>query len=75
MSEGDYSHRAAACQAKTTFHGRYAPEFDALGNDPPDHPALRELARRTGGQVIDARQTHPLEADKGDVNLFSDEEA
>ena len=33
--------------------GRYAPEFDAIGND---HDAMHELARRTGGDVIDVRQ-------------------
>jgi hypothetical protein len=38
--------------------GRYPPEFDAIGND---HDALRELAHRTGGEVIDARRTKPLD--------------
>ena len=31
--------------------GRYAPEFEAVGND---HAAMEELARRTGGRVISA---------------------
>ncbi len=38
--------------------GRYAPEFDAIGND---RSALRELARRTGGQLIEPGQTTPLQ--------------
>ena len=38
--------------------GRYAPEFDAIGND---HAAMHELATRTGGQVIDVRQTRPID--------------
>jgi hypothetical protein len=38
--------------------GRYAPEFDAIGND---HAAMEELAHRTGGQVIAPRQTWPID--------------
>lgn len=38
--------------------GRYAPEFDAIGND---HAAMHELANRTGGQVIDLRQSKPID--------------
>ncbi|HZL34831.1 MAG TPA: hypothetical protein VFC78_05940, partial [Tepidisphaeraceae bacterium] len=38
--------------------GRYAPEFDAIRND---HEAMRELARRSGGQVIPPRQVWPID--------------
>lgn len=38
--------------------GHYAPEFDAIGND---HDAMHELARRTGGEVIDLRRTKPID--------------
>jgi hypothetical protein len=38
--------------------GRYPPEFDAIGND---HDTLRELAHRTGGEVIDARRIRPID--------------
>ncbi|MDB5172180.1 MAG: hypothetical protein JWN51_953 [Phycisphaerales bacterium] len=38
--------------------GRYAPEFDAVGNDPE---AMEKLARRTGGQVVPSRQTWPID--------------
>lgn len=37
---------------------RYAPEFNAIGLN---HPALRALATRTGGQVIDPTQTSPID--------------
>jgi hypothetical protein len=37
---------------------RYAPEFDAVGND---RAALAELARRTGGRVIEPGDTRRLE--------------
>ena len=37
--------------------GRYAPEFDALGND---HAAMEELAQRTGGAVILPPDNHPI---------------
>lgn len=36
---------------------RYAPEFEAIGND---RAALAELARRTGGAVIEPGVTRPL---------------
>ena len=38
--------------------GRYAPEFEAIGND---YDALRTLARRTGGRVIDRAWSKPIE--------------
>jgi hypothetical protein len=38
--------------------GRYAPEFEAVGND---YDALRTLARRTGGRVIDRAWSKPIE--------------
>lgn len=38
--------------------GRYAPEFEAVGND---HAAMDELARRSGGQVVAPEQTTPLD--------------
>jgi hypothetical protein len=38
--------------------GRYAPEFDAIGND---RAALAELARRTGGAVVEPGVTRPLD--------------
>jgi hypothetical protein len=38
--------------------GRYAPEFDAIGND---HAAMRALAERTGGAVIEPPQTRPID--------------
>jgi hypothetical protein len=37
--------------------GRYAPEFDTLGND---HAAMEELAQRTGGTVIAPGNHHPI---------------
>jgi hypothetical protein len=37
---------------------RYAPEFDAVGND---RAALAELARRTGGRVIEPGDTRRLD--------------
>jgi hypothetical protein len=37
---------------------RYAPEFDTIGND---RAALAELARRTGGRVIEPGDTRRLE--------------
>jgi hypothetical protein len=36
---------------------RYAPEFDAIGND---HEAMQSLAARSGGEVIDPMQTTPI---------------
>jgi hypothetical protein len=38
--------------------GRYAPEFDAIGND---LPAMRELASRSGGAVIPPNQSKPID--------------
>ena len=38
--------------------GRYAPEFDAIGND---HEAIQKIARQTGGQVIPPRQIWPID--------------
>jgi len=40
--------------------GRYAPEFDAVGND---HAAMEELARRSGGRVIDPGDNEPVKID------------
>jgi hypothetical protein len=37
---------------------RYAPEFDALGND---RQAMTELAQRTGGRVIEPQSTSRLD--------------
>lgn len=37
---------------------RYAPEFDVIGND---HDAMRLLASRTGGAVVDSSITSPLD--------------
>jgi len=37
---------------------RYAPEFNDIGLN---HPALRALATRTGGQVIGPAQTSPID--------------
>ncbi len=42
---------------RVAIAGRYAPEFDAIGND---HSAMETLARRTGGGVIDPGQTRPI---------------
>jgi hypothetical protein len=38
--------------------GRYAPEFDAVGND---YETLGKLAKRTGGKVIDRAWKRPIE--------------
>jgi hypothetical protein len=38
--------------------GRYAPEFDAIGND---LAAMRELARRSGGAMVPPDQAKPLD--------------
>jgi hypothetical protein len=43
---------------RVALAGRYAPEFDAVGND---HAAMQELARRTGGQLIPASRAAPLD--------------
>jgi hypothetical protein len=37
---------------------RYAPEFDDIGND---YDAMRALANRTGGHVVDRSLTEPIE--------------
>jgi hypothetical protein len=39
---------------------RYPPEFAAIGND---EEAIRDLAARTGGAVIDPMQTRPIRFD------------
>jgi hypothetical protein len=44
--------------SRTALPTRYAPEFDAIGND---HAAMHALADRTGGKVIDIVQTKPFE--------------
>jgi hypothetical protein len=44
--------------------GRYAPEFEAVGND---RLSMRDLARRTGGSVVGASQTAPLRVPRGDT--------
>ncbi|MGE5612583.1 MAG: hypothetical protein ACM359_25265, partial [Bacillota bacterium] len=38
--------------------GRYAPEFNAIGNN---RVAMQELANRTGGAVIPPSQTRPID--------------
>jgi hypothetical protein len=38
--------------------GRYAAEFDAVGND---HEAMEKLARQTGGAVISPKQNLPID--------------
>jgi hypothetical protein len=38
--------------------GRYAPEFDAVGND---HDAMHQLALQTDGQLIHPRQIWPID--------------
>jgi hypothetical protein len=43
---------------RAALAGRHAPEFDAVGND---RRAMEELARRTGGAVIEPGQTNPLD--------------
>jgi len=43
---------------RTALPTRYAPEFDAIGND---HAAMHALADRTGGKVIDIGQTKPID--------------
>ena len=50
--------------------GRFPPEFDAVGND---RRAMRELAERTGGAVVEPSQTGPLRLPPGtrDVPLTS----
>jgi hypothetical protein len=50
--------------------GRYAVEFDAIGND---HAAMYERASRTGGEVIDVRRMKPIDFrwPRRDVSLTS----
>jgi hypothetical protein len=43
---------------RAALPGRYAPEFDAIGND---YDAMRRLASQTGGRVIDPAWTKPLD--------------
>ena len=43
--------------ARRAVDGRYAHEFDAIGND---RPALQALADRTSGAVIEAGDTSPI---------------
>jgi hypothetical protein len=43
---------------RTAIAGRYPPEFDAIGND---RAAMRELARRGGGAVVEPSSTKPLD--------------
>jgi hypothetical protein len=43
---------------RTAIAGRYAAEFDAIGND---HANMRELAQRTHGAVIPPTQTRPIQ--------------
>lgn len=42
---------------RVALAGRYAPEFDRVGNN---RAAMRELAARTGGSVIEPGETRPL---------------
>jgi hypothetical protein len=44
--------------ARFAVAGRYAPEFDAIGNDVA---AMNELARRSAGRVIDPTDTRQLD--------------
>lgn len=44
--------------ARRALAGRYAPEFDAIGND---RRAMKALADRTGGEVIEPGRTRPIE--------------
>jgi hypothetical protein len=43
---------------RAAIPGRYAPEFDAIGND---YDAMRRLAAQTGGRVIDPAWNKPLD--------------
>ena len=43
---------------RTAVAGRYAPEFDAIGND---QNAMQRLAQASGGQVIPPRQIWPID--------------
>ncbi|MGC4032519.1 MAG: vWA domain-containing protein [Tepidisphaeraceae bacterium] len=44
--------------SRQALAGRYAEEFDAVGND---RPALQAIADRTGGRVIDAGDNRPIQ--------------
>jgi hypothetical protein len=46
--------------ARRALVGRYPKEFDSLGND---REALEELARRTGGKIIEASDHGPIDFD------------
>ena len=50
--------RATALIDRIPVAARYAPEFDAVGND---YEALRTLAQRTGGKLIDRAWNKPIE--------------
>src|SRR5204863_7510926 len=43
---------------RTAIAARYAPEFDAVGND---YDGMRALAARTGGKMIDRSWKKPIE--------------
>jgi hypothetical protein len=43
--------------ARGAVAGRYASEFDAIGND---RAAMKELARRSGGRIIEPNESGPL---------------
>jgi hypothetical protein len=45
---------------RAVIPGRYAPEFERLGND---YGSMRELARRSGGDVIDSLHSGPIAID------------
>jgi hypothetical protein len=49
--------------------GRYAPEFERVGND---HAALAALAGRTGGRVIGVRDITPLPLNRARHNMRLD---
>ena len=44
--------------ARSALAGRYAPEFDSIGND---RPAMQTLAKQTGGAVIKPDQHLPID--------------
>lgn len=43
---------------RSAVAGRFAPEFEAIGND---RDSMQKLAERTGGQVIEPAQTTPID--------------
>jgi hypothetical protein len=53
-------HHGGSILDRIALAGRYPPEFAAIGND---ENALRELAVRTGGAVIDPTQTRRIRFD------------